>query len=83
MSTIEDVLTPLSDQESSRVSMTSVVEPKGAELIFGKALATKAIETGIIFLLYRGVINCKAGKAAALDKFSGTLTLQGHNHGKI
>ena len=31
----------------------------------------------------RGVINCKAGKAAALDKFSGTLTLQGHNHGKI
>ena len=44
---------------------------------------TKAIETGIIFLLYRGVINCKAGKAAALDKFSGTLTLQGHNHGKI
>ena len=41
-------LTPLSDQESSRVSMTSVEEPKGAELIFCKALATDALETGII-----------------------------------
>ena len=50
-SMIEDVLTPLSDQESSRVSMTSVEEPKWAELIFGKALATDAIETGIIVLL--------------------------------
>ena len=41
-------VTPLSDQESSRVSMTSVEEPKGAELIFCKALATDALETGII-----------------------------------
>ena len=44
MSTIEDVLTPLSDQESSRVSMTSVVELKGAGLI-------KAIKIGIILLI--------------------------------
>ena len=44
MSTIEDVLTPLSDQESSRVSMTSVVELKGAGSI-------KAIKIGIILLI--------------------------------
>mgnify|MGYP007045560531 CR=1 FL=1 len=43
MSTIEDVLTPLSDQESSSVSMPSVVELKGAGLI-------KAIKIGIILV---------------------------------
>ena len=44
MSTIEDVLTPLSDQESSRVSMPSVVELKGAGLI-------KAIKIGSTYNL--------------------------------
>ena len=60
MSTIEDVLTPLSDQESSRVSMTSVVELKGAGLI-------KAIKIGIILLIVR----VNSLEQLSLAKFNG------------
>ena len=63
MSTIEDVLTPLSDQESSRVSMTSVVELKGAGLI-------KAIKIGIILLIDL-VVRVTSLEQLSLAKFNG------------
>ena len=63
MSTIEDVLTPLSDQESSRVSMTSVVELKGAGLI-------KAIKIGIILLIDH-VVRVTSLEQLSLAKFNG------------
>jgi hypothetical protein len=63
VSTIEDVLTPLSDQESSRVSMPSVVELKGAGLI-------KAIKIGIILLIDL-VVRVTSLEQLSLAKFNG------------